>query len=86
MYNYYNQQSELLKIKYRNLRNNISLINSKLSDLNASCDTLHNLIKNNIKINGKMPKEEDFINIHNDIRNVKNEVSGRLLPIINSKC
>lgn len=83
---YYYQQQEMLKIKYRNLRNNINAINAKLSDLNASYDTLHSSIKNNLKINNKMPNEDIFVNIHNDINSVKNEVSGRLLHFINSKC
>lgn len=83
---FYNQQQEMLKIKYRNLRNNINAINSKLSDLNFSYDTLHSSIKNNLKIDNKMPNEDIFVGIHNDINNVKNEVSGRLLPFINSKC
>ena len=83
---YYDQQQELLRIKYRNLRNNISSISSKLSDINASYDMLHNSIRSNIKLDGRMPNEDEFIKIHDEIRGVKSEVSGSLIPYINSKC
>ena len=82
----YEEQQELLKIKYRNLRSNINAINTKLRDLDNIYDGLLASTKNNLKINDRLPNEDTFVSIHNDIKNVRNEISGRLLPYINSKC
>ena len=84
MYRYnYNQQEELLKIKYRNLRNNLYSIKVKLADINYSFDTLYNSIISNITIDKKIPNEDAFMDIKESIKNVSEEMSGSLLSYVN---
>lgn len=76
---------ELMKVKYRQLKNQLTEIKEELELLKDDYNDLNGTIKETLLIDDKIVEEDLFISISNDTDKVLNELTNVVIPIINSK-
>ncbi len=79
-------ESYLRKIKYQNLRKNLSIIKNKMNLLSLSIHELESLLTQTLFVDQKIVEEERFQTIKKDIRSINHELNTVVLPMVNDKC
>ena len=76
---------EMKKIKYRQLLNKLYTIRNKYQELDNIFDDLNATVKDNLLIDDKNIKEDDFNDAKNSIISLKDELEGDIIPIVRSR-
>ena len=76
---------EMKKIKYRQLLNKLYTIRNKYQELDNVFDDLNATVKENLLIDDKNIKEDDFDDAKNSIISLKDELEGDIIPIVRSR-
>lgn len=76
----------ILKMKYRNLRRNVINIRNKVNNLQSLSNDLESIMKQTLYIDNHIVLEDTFKKVKKDIQNINNELSSRVIPMINNKC
>lgn len=76
---------EMKKIKYRQLLNKLYTIRNKYQELDNVFDDLNATVKENLLIDDKNIKEDDFNDAKNSIISLKDELEGDIIPIVRSR-
>lgn len=79
-------EAYLRKIKYQNLRKNLSNIKNKMNQLSLSIHELESLLTQTLFVDQKIVEEEEFQTIKKDIRSINHELNTVVLPMVNDKC
>lgn len=78
-------EDEILKQKYRYLRNRLYTIRNKMNSLIEIHDTTYNNLTEFILIDNKILEEEKFNELKQTEKNIKDEMSNTIIPRINNK-
>lgn len=73
------------KIKYQYLRTKLYEIKNDLNELDNSYNDLEVTLKKNIKINNDIPERNELNAIQQSQKNINNEISSIIIPMINGK-
>ena len=73
------------KIKYQYLRTKLYEIKNELNELDNSYNDLEVTLKKNIKINNDIPERNELNAIQQSQKNINNEISSIIIPMINGK-
>lgn len=73
------------KIKYQYLRTKLYEIKNDLNELDNSYNDLEVTLKKNIEINNDIPERNELNAIQQSQKNINNEISSIIIPMINGK-
>ena len=76
---------DMRKIKYRQLLNKLYTIRNKCQEVDNTFDDLNAIVKENLLIDDKNIKENDFNDAKNGIISLKDELDGDIIPIVRSR-
>ena len=76
---------EMRKIKYRQLLNKLYTIRNKYQEVDNTFDDLNATVKDNLLIDDKNIKEDDFNDAKSGIISLKDELDGDIIPIVRSR-
>ena len=76
---------EAIKIKYRNLLNNLYIIKNKYEELDDAYDDLNSTIKNNMLIDDKIIAQDELEKIKHDINNLESGLNNTIIPIVRNR-
>ena len=73
------------KAKYQYLKKRLYEIKNNLDELGNSYNDLEIMIKKNIEIDNEMPERNQLNNLQKNQKNISNEISSIIIPMINNK-
>ena len=79
-------EEEIRRMKYRNLRRNLTSIRSKVNNLQMNVSEVESNLKQTVLIDNKIVEEEAYGKIKRDISSVSSELNTSLIPMVNNKC
>lgn len=76
---------ELIKIKYRNILNNLYKIKNKYQDLSILFDELDSTIRNNMLIDDKIISEDSFNKKRDSLDFLNQELINEIIPRVSNR-